>query len=683
VLADEFATMTAEQNAALLAKVRTAARQEQFLEVIAPAEARRRFEGAIDLVPLPPETVGLAQALGRVLATDLAAGTDVPAFDRSGVDGFAVRAADTIGANDRAPHRLLLNAEVIACGHPPMLEVRAGAASTIATGGAIPRGADAVVMIEHTELVETPEGPAIDVRRAVAPGQFVSFAGSDMARGETVLRRGQRITSREIGILAACGIAEIPVVRRPRVAVLSTGDELALPGAPLPPAGVYDSNGAIVAAAVHEAGGEAVHYGIVPDDEARLEPVVRDALAACDMAVLSGGTSKGAGDLSYRILSRLGSPGVLVHGVALKPGKPLCLAVCDGKPVAVLPGFPTSAIFTFHTFIAPVIRARAGLPAEGAQSVAATVPVRIASEMGRREFVLVTLVPGERGPVAFPIAKGSGAVTAFSHADGFVAIDALSDGLDAGTSQDVTLIGAEARAPDIVIMGSHCVGLDVLVGRLAEQGIAARTVAVGSQGGAAAIARGECDIAPVHLLDAASGTYNVHLARDGISLQPGWQRMQGFVFRRDDVRFAGKTAEGALRAALDDPSSLIVNRNAGSGTRILIDRLLEGRRPPGYANQPRSHNAVAATIAQGRADWGIAIANVAKLYGLAFLPVAPEHYDFLVADGHRSRPAVRAFLEALEEPEVRKRILALGMSYENEYTPHADCQSPPPLAGEG
>ena len=667
--------MTAEQDAGLLAKVRAAARQEQFLDVVSPAEARRRFEDAIDLAPLAQETVGLAHAVGRVLAADRIADTDVPAFDRSGVDGFAVRAADTTGANDRTPRRLLLNAEVIACGHPPTVEVRAGTASTIATGGPIPRGADAVVMIEHTELIETPAGPAIEVRRAAAPGQFVSFAGSDMARGEAVLRRGQRITSREIGILAACGIAEIPVMRRPRVAVLSTGDELAPPGAPLSPAGVYDSNGAIVSAAVEEAGGEAVHYGIVPDDEARLEAVVREALAACDMVVLSGGTSKGAGDLSYRILSRLGSPGVLVHGVALKPGKPLCLAVCGSKPVAVLPGFPTSAIFTFLTFVAPVIRARAGLPAATTQSVEATVPVRIASEMGRQEFVLVTLVPGERGPVAFPIAKGSGAVTAFSQADGFVAIDALSAGLDAGTPRDVTLIGAGARTPDLVIMGSHCVGLDVLIGRLAEQGIAARSVAVGSMGGAAAIARGECDIAPVHLLDAASGRYNAHLAGEGISLHPGWRRMQGFVFRGGERRFAGVTAKDALRAALDDRSCLMVNRNAGSGTRILIDQLLEGRRPPGYANQPRSHNAVAAAVAQGRADWGIAIANVAMLYGLAFLPLAPEHYDFLVANRHRDRPALQTFLKALADPDVRKRIMALGMTYEDEGAPHASGQS--------
>jgi putative molybdopterin biosynthesis protein len=177
---------------------------------------------------------------------------------------------------------------------------------------------------------------------------------------------------------------------------------------------------------------------------------------------------------------------------------------------------------------------------------------------------------------------------------------------------------------------------------------------------------GECDIAPVHLLDAASGRYNSHLVHAGISLQSGWLRMQGFMFRPGDVRFSGKTAADALRAALADSSFLMVNRNAGAGTRILIDRLLEGRRPPGYANQPKSHNAVAAAIIQGRADWGIAIANVAELYGLAFLPIAPEHFDFLVVDRRSSRPAVQAFLAALAEPEVRQEIAALGMKFSAE-----------------
>jgi putative molybdopterin biosynthesis protein len=518
-----------------------------------------------------------------------------------------------------------------------------------------------VVMIEHTELIEDDAAPAIEVRRGVGSGQFISYAGSDIARGETLLRQGTRIGSREIGMLAACGLAAVDVVRRPRVAVLSTGDELVEPGQPLKPAGVYDSNAAILAAAIVEAGGEPVPFGAFPDEERALELAMRTALDSCDMVVLSGGTSKGAGDLSHRIVSQLGSPGILVHGVALKPGKPLCLAVIGDKPLIVLPGFPTSAIFTFHAFVAPVIRARAGLPPEAARTVTARVPVRIASELGREEFVLVSLVDSDVGPIAFPTGKGSGAVTAFSQADGFLAIDALASALDAETSAEVTLIGEAARAPDLVIMGSHDVALDVVVGALAARGFAARTIAVGSLGGVAALSRGECDLAPVHLVDPATGIYNKHLLAPGLSLVPGWRRMQGFVFRAGDARFEDLSAAAALKVALADPAILMVNRNAGSGTRVLADSLLRGARPPGYANQPRSHNAVAAAIAQHRADWGVAIAPVARMYGLSFLPIAPEEYDFLLRDDRRERPAVRAFLAVLRDAATRNRIRALGM----------------------
>ena len=656
--------MTAKPQApasdhALLAAVRQAARQEQFLEVVSAEEARHRFERHLDLTPLPAERTPLASSLGRVLANDLAAPIDAPPFDRANVDGFALRAADTAGATDAAPVQITLNPEVIACGHAPRVEVTAGTATTIATGGVVPRGADAVVMIEHTELIESI--PAIELRRTASPGQFISYAGSDIARGETLLRKGQRIGSREIGMLAACGLAEIDVVRRPKVAVLSTGDELVALGAPLRPGGVYDSNGAILAAAIVEAGGEPVRYGAFPDDAAALGQAVRRALAECDMMVLSGGTSKGAGDLSHRVVSQLGKPGILVHGVALKPGKPLCLAVADGKPVAVLPGFPTSAIFTFHAFVASVIRARAGLPPEAAASIEARVPQRIVSEMGRKEFVLVSLVADENGAVAFPSTKSSGAVTSFSQADGFIEIDALAGALDADTTAHVTLIGDAARAPDLVIMGSHDVALDVVVGALAGRGLSARTIAVGSQGGVAAAQRGQCDVAPVHLVDPATGLYNRHLLSPGLSLVEGWRRMQGVLFRLGDRRFEGKAADDAARTALADPACLMVNRNAGSGTRVLVDTLLAGARPPGYANQPRSHNAVAAAIAQGRADWGVAIEPVARMYGLGFLPLAPEHYDFIVVDAHRSRPAVQAFLAALRDAPTRERIRALGM----------------------
>src|SRR5215471_8006454 len=647
----------------LIARVRAAARQEQFLEVVSPERARARFEQHLDLAPLPGTMVALADARMRVLCRDVIAPIDAPPFDRSNVDGFALRAADTVGATEGNPRVFALNAEVLACGHVPALTVMPGTCTAIATGGVIPRGADAVVMIEQTELIA--EGhPRIELRRSAIPGQFVSYAGSDIARGETLLRRGTRVGSREIGMLAACGLDRIEVVGRPRVAVISTGDELVEPGSPLRPAGVYDSNGAIIAAAVAEAGGEPLGYGSVRDDPAVLEKTVREALAASHMVVLSGGTSKGAGDLSYRVVSQLGEPGILVHGVALKPGKPLCLGVLGDKPIVVLPGFPTSAIFTFHAFAAPIIRARAGLPPESAEKINARVPVRIASELGRKEFVLVSLIEGDQGTIAFPTGKGSGSVTSFSQADGFIEIDALASTLNADSNVQVTLIGSAARAPDVVIMGSHDVALDVVIGALTEHGLSARVLAVGSLGGVGAIGRGECDIAPVHLIDPASGQYNKHLLAPGLSLIPGWRRMQGILFRRGDSRFEARSANDALKTVLTDSALLMINRNSGAGTRVLTDKLLGGARPAGYANQPKSHNAVAAAIAQGRADWGVAIEPVAKLYGLGFLPVAPEHYDFLVADDRRERAGVQAFLTALRDTNVRARIRALGMEPE-------------------
>jgi putative molybdopterin biosynthesis protein len=635
----------------------SAFRQDQFLSVLSREEALRRFAAALPTGPLGVETVPLMQALGRVLAADLVAPVDVPPFDRSGVDGFAVRSADLAGAGEGNPIALRINPEVIACGTMPVVAVAPGTATSIATGGPLPRGADSVVMIEHTDPDEAGE---IQIRRAPAPGQFVSFAGSDMARGETVLRRATVLGSRELAMLAACGIAEVCVYRKPRVAVISTGDELVAPGSALGPAQIFDANGPVIAASLAENGCEPVFFGAVPDDEAALSDVLTRAYTQCDAVILSGGTSKGAGDLTYRLVGRLGRPGIVVHGVALKPGKPLCLAVCDDKPVVVLPGVPTSAMFTFHDMVAPALRRLAGLPERDEARFTATVPVRVPSELGRTEFVMVALVEGDDGIRAYPTGKGSGAVTAFTQADGFIRVEALADHLPAGTQAEVALFSPHVRTPDLVVIGSHCTGLDHLVGRLAERGFSSRLMAVGSLGGLAAARRGECDLAPVHLMDPATGAYNGPELLGALERIPGWQRMQGIVHRPGDPRFEGRSAAEAVTAALADPTCVMVNRNASSGTRILADRLLGGARPEGYFNQPKSHSAVAAAIAQERADWGLAIEPVARAQGLAFIPVAEEHYDFALVPARRTRPAVQAFLEILRLPETGNALQALG-----------------------
>jgi putative molybdopterin biosynthesis protein len=378
------------------------------------------------------------------------------------------------------------------------------------------------------------------------------------------------------------------------------------------------------------------------------------------MLVLSGGTSKGAGDLSHRIVGRLGRPGIIAHGVALKPGKPLCLAVCDGKAVVILPGFPTSAMFTFHDMIVPVLRRLAGLPPRTDAKVGAKVPIRITSELGRTEFVMVSLVEGRDGLIAYPTGKGSGAITSFAQADGFLRIDALADHMPADTEAEITLFTPHVRAPDLVIIGSHCTGLDLVTTPLARAGLIVRSIAVGSLGGLAAARRGECDLAPIHLFDDKTETYNTPFLVDGLELLPGWRRMQGIVFCKGDRRFEGLSAQEAVRAALADPACIMVNRNQGAGTRILIDRLLAGARPEGYWNQPRSHNAVAAAVAQHRADWGMTIAPVARAYGLGFIPLAEEHYDFALVTARKQRPAVQAFLDALASEEIRAALAHAG-----------------------
>jgi molybdenum cofactor synthesis domain-containing protein len=632
--------------------------QDQFLTILSREDALARFEAALFPRPVLSEQRRLAEALGCTLAQDIVAPIDVPPFDRSNVDGFAVRSADLASAGEATPARIKLNDEIIACGTAPTRPVLSGTATSIATGGPLPRGADAVVMVEHTQ----PTGPrAIEIRRAASPGQFVSYAGSDIARGEALLRAGTVIGSREIGMCAACGIAQVSVARRPQVAVISTGDELVQPGRPLGPAEIHDTNGAIVTAAVNENGGEAIFLGAVADDEEKLEAAMRKALETCDMLVLSGGTSKGAGDVSHRIIARLGKPGIIAHGVALKPGKPLCLAVCDGKPVVILPGFPTSAMFTFHDMIVPVLRRMAGLPPRSDAKVVAKVPVRIASELGRTEFVMVSLVEGNDGLIAYPSGKGSGAITSFAQADGFLKIDALADQMPAGTEAEVTLFTPHVRVPDLVIVGSHCTGLDLVTAQLAHAGLNVRSIAVGSLGGLAAAKRGECDFAPIHLFDEKTETYNTPFLRPGLELVPGWRRMQGIVFRKGDARFEGaKDAKAAVRAALGDAACIMVNRNQGAGTRILIDRLLGDNRPDGYWNQPKSHNAVAAAIAQHRADWGMTIAPVAHAADLGFIPFAEEHYDFSLVTARKHRPAVQAFLTALASEEARAALTQAG-----------------------
>jgi putative molybdopterin biosynthesis protein len=417
--------------------------------------------------------------------------------------------------------------------------------------------------------------------------------------------------------------------------------------------------------------------GIVADDPEHLRVKIREALATTDAVLLSGGTSKGAGDVSYRVVSELTDPGIVAHGVALKPGKPICLAATGGRPVVVLPGFPTSAIFTFHEFVAPVLSSMAGRGLEEQAHVRAKLAVKVNSEIGRTEYLLVGLVEaadiaglpahGASAPkkaahyVAYPMGQGSGSVTTFSRADGFTAIGRHEEIVPAGTIVSVQLLGRELQLADLVVIGSHCIGLDYLLGDLEQLGLRAKFLAVGSMAGLEAAKRGECDLAGIHLLDPKTGEYNRPFLTPELTLIPGYRRLQGIVFRAGDPRFENRTPDEAIAAAIADSSCVMVNRNQGSGTRALIDRLLGGRKPPGYAVQPRNHNAVAAAVVQHRADWGVTLDTVARGARLGFTPVQHEQYDFVSPKVRAERRGVKAFVERLADPATRAALVRLGL----------------------
>jgi putative molybdopterin biosynthesis protein len=521
-------------------------------------------------------------------------------------------------------------------------------------------------MVEHAEAT----GGALRIAKAVTAGSGVSFAGTDITTGETVLRRGHLLTSRDTGVLAAIGVAGVDVWRKPIVAILSTGDEIIAPGEPMQPARVYDSNAQALADAVHELGGEPMRLGIAHDDVAVLRERLAQALGSADIVLLSGGTSKGAGDVSYRVVAELRDPGIVAHGVALKPGKPICLAATGGRAVVVLPGFPTSAIFTFHEFVAPVIRQQAGRGSQERTVVRARLAVKVNSEIGRTEYLLVGLVEipdaGAGAPLAaYPMGQGSGSVTTFSRADGFATIGRHEEIVQAGALVDVQLLGRELQLADLVVIGSHCIGLDYLLGRLQQQEIRSKFLAVGSTAGLDAARRGECDVAGIHLLDPKTGQYNHPFLTPALDLIAGYGRAQGVVFRQGDARFEGRTARDAISAVKSDPSCVMVNRNQGSGTRALIDRLLEGARPAGYAVQPRNHHAVAAAVSQGRADWGVTLDTIAGNAGLGFLPLQEERYDFVTPKSRANRPGVVVLKTLLKEPATREALARLGMKLQS------------------
>jgi molybdenum cofactor synthesis domain-containing protein len=408
-----------------------------FRKLMTFDEAKKVISEQLKPKALGEEEISLLEAYNRVLKENVVSALDIPPFNRSTVDGYAVKAEDTFGAEENQPAKLTARG-MVSVGEPPKIRISKGEAAEIVTGAPIPEGAGAVVMVEDTDR----EDAELRVYRAVTKDENVMKKGTDIKKGETVLKAGQVLGASEIGVLAALGLTKVKVFKVPVVAVLSTGAEVTEPGKELPAGKIYDINAYSLSTAVRESGGKPVYLGVIPDDKAELRRALEHALASADMVMTSGGVSVGPRDLTPQIVNSLGKPGVIVCGIAVKPGKPTTIALVGRKPIFSLPGHPTSALLLFHLLARPVIQLMSGRPVTEAKTVKALAATRMFSAKGRRTFVMVNLKRGKSdGLLAEPVETGaSGAITTLAKADGFVEIPENQQFIDLGEEITVSLL---------------------------------------------------------------------------------------------------------------------------------------------------------------------------------------------------------------------------------------------------
>ena len=626
-----------------------------FHKLLSPEEALKIIEERAESVKKPePEVVKLSDALGRILAENIYARVDSPPFDRAVVDGYAVKAEDVYRADEANPVELRLIGGV-EVGEIPRLELRSGECVEIATGAPIPRGADAVVMVEHTKRI----GDKILIYRGVHPGENVAQTGSDITAGDLVLRMGRRLRSRDIAILAAVGYDRVKVYRRLRAAFFSTGNELISPPNPLKPGKIYDVNGYVVPAMLRDLGLDADFLGILPDRYDAMLNAIRDALDKYDLVITSGSTSAGAGDVIYRVFEELGE--IIVHGLRVKPGKPTVIGLSrNGKLLIGLPGFPLSCAMVFIHLIKPLLNKLTGAREEPRYWKAkAKLPIKIETGGGKTWYIPVQIVDSPNGLMVYPILRGSGSASTLAESDGFITIPEDVVFVDEGEEVEVNLF-EELRIPSISIIGSHCPAIDLILnlGGIYD----AKVINVGSLSGWRALKLGTADISGTHLLDEKTMRYNFHMPEelglgDEVEIYGGYIREIGFMVAKGNP----KNINGFEDLLREDV--VFINRVKGSGIRTLIDIELKRmgitdpeKRIKGYVYEAKTHTAVASAVKDGRADVGVGIGYVAKLYGLDFIPIREERFDFAVRRDRLYKPAVRKFLETLRSKRFAQEL---------------------------
>ena len=593
-----------------------------------------------------PETVRAQDAAGRVSFRAVYARICAPHYHACAMDGAAIAASLSFGATETTP-----------------VTLAAGEYVPVDTGDPLPAGCDAVVMAEDIEPLE--DG-GIRLRAAAAPWQHVRQIGEDICAGEMLLPSYTRIGPAAVGAMLTAGVLECEVCKRPVVGIIPTGDELVEPREDPGEGDIIEFNSAIFSAMLRDWGAEPKVWPIVRDEAGAIESALREALSACDAVLLNAGSSAGREDLSCAAIERVGE--VLCHGLAIKPGKPAILGYAGKKPILGVPGYPVSGILVLEELLRPVLGLYTGTAPGGEEkTVSAKLGRGLVSGLKYREFVRVRLGEGPEGLVASPLDRGAGVVSSFMRADGILSLPQGCEGLEAGAQVGVRLLRPESELHGgLVVIGSHDPLLDEVSDllRRTEPAVRMSSSHVGSMGGIMAIRRGEAHAAGIHLLDEASGSYNESCVerffpQGGVRLVECVGRTQGLMLAPGNPLGLGGFADIAR------PGLRYVNRQKGSGTRILADYLcrkcgVDASKVYGYGREELTHTSVAAQIAAGSADAGMGIWSAARLYGLDFLPVCTEQYDLLIADSAWDSPAVRRLLEVLASPEFKSRLTTLG-----------------------
>ena len=627
-----------------------------YLTDIPLDEARARLQAAlVDAGAdrrMPGETVPLTEALGRVTAEPVLAARSSPHFHCAAMDGYAVRAADTVSARETQPLRLQLD----------------GSAFAVNTGDPLPAATNAVIMIEHVN--EADDAGGLLIYAAAPPWQHVRLMGEDMVVTETVLQVNHRLRPVDLGALAGCGHAHVSVRRRPRVAIIPTGSEM-LPHDEAPGRGqLTEYNSLILRAQVVEAGGAAHVMGIVGDDLDALTVALQAALdAKPELVLLLSGSSAGAHDFSAGAIANLGE--VLVHGIAVRPGHPVVIGMARGIPIIGAPGYPVSAALTGELLILPLIRQWLGLEAPETPTVEAVSTQKIGSPLGDDDYVRVALAEMDGRLQATPLGRGAGVITSLVRADGLAHVPRFHEGVDRGGALRVQLLRSRREIKrSLMMMGSHDPMLDMLATHLLRRGGGRlMSVNVGSLGGLLALRRGEAHLAGTHLLDPETGEYNRTYV--GRYLRDTSLRLVTFAHREQGLMLAAGNPLGIASVA-DLRRARFINRQRGAGTRVLLDHLLAAHgivaeEVAGYAHEEHTHLAVAAAVADGIGDCGMGLRGAAEALGLDFVGLAWERFDLAIPQRTMDMESMREMLDALRSAEFRGE-LGMQSGYRSDET---------------